>query len=545
MEIYSLKNVSFTYPGRDTKALDDINLSVNAGEFVLLCGKSGCGKTTLLRLLKTSLSPSGELSGEVIYKNQPVGEVEAKRQATEIGFVFQNPDNQIVTDKVWHELAFGLESLGMKTPEIRTKVSEMASFFGIQNWFYKKTSELSGGQKQLLNLASVMVMQPEVLILDEPTSQLDPISASEFLKTLKKINDELGTTIILTEHRLEEAFAVSDRVIVMDSGEIIADDTPKNVGRLLNEQNHDMFEALPTPMRVFGRLDFKSYPLTIREGKAELEKYSKTHMIDNNLIPKDEEPKVNSPAIVVKDAYFRYDKNLPDVVKGLNLTVNKGEFFAILGGNGTGKTTAMSLISGFKTLQRGEIYINGTDISKTENLYDGLLGILPQSPQSLFARKTVYLDLMDITDKKLTKAEREKVVKDIAALCKIENLLEYHPYDLSGGEQQRAALAMVLLRRPRIIILDEPTAALDPIAEQDMYLQYAEFAKEKSSVFISHRLSSTRFCDRILLIENGQIKEEGTHTTLMQKGGTYAELFEMQSSYYREKEAGTDGRDAE
>ena len=511
MEIYTLKNLSFAYPNGATDALKSINLSVKSGEFVLLCGKSGCGKTTLLRLLKSSLSPFGNLSGEIMYNNLPLGEVDAKVQATEIGFVLQNPDNQIVTDKVWHELAFGLESLGLETPEIRTRVSEMASFFGIQNWFYQNTNQLSGGQKQLLNLASVMVMHPEVLILDEPTSQLDPISASEFLKTLKKINDEFGTTIILTEHRLDEAFALSSRVIVMDNGEIIADDTPQNVGKSLTEKNHPMSRALPVPMRVFGKLS-NTYPLTIRDGKLELLEYSKTHNIDKNLIPQDNEPIKTVPVIEIKDAYFRYDKALPDAVKGLNLTVNKGEFFTILGGNGTGKTTAISLISGLLKPQRGKILINGKPISKADSLYDGLLGVLPQNPQCLFAKKSVYLDLMDITDKKLPEAVREKQVMDIATLCHIETLLESHPYDLSGGEQQRTALAMVLLKSPQILILDEPTKGMDAHFKQ-IFASILESLKISgvTILMVSHDIEfCAEFSDRCALFFDGNITSIGT-----------------------------------
>ena len=186
MESFKVENLSFTYPDRCDKVLENINFTVNQGEFVLLCGRSGCGKTTLLRLLKSSLAPFGEKEGNIYFKGKLLSDYDAGQQASGIGFVMQSPDNQIVTDKVWHELAFGLESLGYKQNEIRTRVSEMASFFGIQNWFYKKVTELSGGQKQILNLASVMAMQPTVLILDEPASQLDPIAAGEFLKILEK-----------------------------------------------------------------------------------------------------------------------------------------------------------------------------------------------------------------------------------------------------------------------------------------------------------------------------------------------------------------------
>ncbi|MEE1043430.1 MAG: ATP-binding cassette domain-containing protein, partial [Clostridia bacterium] len=346
---------------------------------------------------------------------------------------------------------------------MRTRVSEMASFFGIQNWFYKKVCELSGGQKQLLNLASVMVMQPSVLILDEPTSQLDPIAAGEFLKTLEKINRELGTTVILTEHRLEDAFPMADRVIVMDGGKIIADETPTEVGKVLKAQNHDMYKALPTPMRVHNDVvNALPCPLTVREGRVWLEEYSKGNTLNPTLIPLDNLKENNDTVIEIKDAWFRYDKDLPDVVKGFNLSVNQGELFCLVGGNGTGKTTALSLISGLNTPYRGDVNIKGQSISKIKNLYDGLLGVLPQNPQSVFVKKTVYLDLMEIlSDKKPTKEEKERKVHNISVLCRIENLLESHPYDLSGGEQQRAATAKILLMEPEILLLDEPTKGMD------------------------------------------------------------------------------------
>ncbi len=201
MGSFEIKDLTFSYPGSDRLALDHLNLTIQTGDFVVLCGRSGCGKSTLLRHLKTVLAPHGKKEGEILFDGTKLEELDLRAQASQIGYVLQNPDNQIVTDKVWHELAFGLESLGYDNSAIRLRVAEMASFFGIQSWFLKNVTELSGGQKQLLNLASIMAMQPSVLILDEPTSQLDPIAASEFLETVKKINRELGTTVIISEHR--------------------------------------------------------------------------------------------------------------------------------------------------------------------------------------------------------------------------------------------------------------------------------------------------------------------------------------------------------
>ena len=267
METFAIRSLDFTYPNMKKKALDNIDLCINEGEFVVICGKSGCGKSTLMRHLKTVLTPFGERSGEIYFKGVNLDYVDDRTQSSQIGYVLQSPENQIVTDKVWHELAFGLESLGYDNKTIRLRVAEMASFFGIQTWFMKNVTELSGGQKQLLNLASIMTMQPSVLILDEPTSQLDPIAASEFLKTIKKINDELGTTIIISEHDLEEVFPMADRVIVMNEGKVIIDDEPRNVGSKVKKLNPDMFEAMPTPVKIASLLDSDKSPITVKEGR--------------------------------------------------------------------------------------------------------------------------------------------------------------------------------------------------------------------------------------------------------------------------------------
>ncbi len=508
MESFNIQNLTFAYPGRQSSALGNIDITINNGEFVTLCGKSGCGKTTLLRLLKSATAPNGTLEGCIYFEGRPLCDVPQREQVSKIGFVMQSPENQIVTDKVWHELAFGAESLGLSTTEIRGRVSEMASFFGIQNWFHKSVTELSGGQKQLLNLASVMVMQPSVLILDEPTSQLDPIAASEFLKILEKINRELGVTVILSEHRLDEVFAIADRVIVLDEGRVIADAEPKAVAKILKSGGHGMYAGLPVPVRVWAGVENDmECPLTVRDGRVWLEKYAANHRIDSTLIPDDAVNCCNKNQIIeLKDMWFRYNKNSEDIVKGMNLTVNQGEIFALMGGNGAGKTTALSLISGLNVPYRGKVLIKGDEIKKIDNLYGNILGVLPQDPVSLFVKKTVQLELEDaLGEEKFSKEEKTERIKEISVLCGIDGLMEAHPYDLSGGEQQRAALAKVLIKTPEILLLDEPTKGMDAQFEQ----VFAEILKNLKStgvtvVMVSHDIEfCAKYADRCALMFDG------------------------------------------
>lgn len=515
MESFKVENLSFIYPDRSYKALDNINLTIKQGEFVLLCGESGCGKTTFLRLLKSSLSPFGQTGGSIFFNGKELASYGVREQASGIGFVMQNPDNQLVTDKVWHELAFGLESLGYKSNEIRTRVSEMASFFGIQNWFYKNVTELSGGQKQLLNLASVMVMQPSVLILDEPTSQLDPISAQEFLKTLEKINRELGTTIIITEHRLEEVFSIADRIVVMDEGKIVVEGKCEDVCKCLKDINHPVYKALPTPVKVYSEVECSyDYPLNVRDGRIWLEEYSKSHTLNSDVIPKDKPQEDNADTVIeIRDVWFRYEKDMPDVLKGFNLKVKKGELFSLVGGNGTGKSTAVSIASGLKKPYRGKVFIGGQKISEVEKLYSGMLGVLPQNPQSVFLKNTVYLDLMEILiQKSLSKEEMEQKIKAVSSMCKIEHCMQSHPYDLSGGEQQRAALAKILLLEPKILLLDEPTKGMDAQFKEEFADILTELKADGVTILmVSHDIEfCAKYADRCGLVFDGAIVSEGT-----------------------------------
>ncbi|MCL2167180.1 MAG: ABC transporter ATP-binding protein, partial [Clostridiales bacterium] len=422
MEIYRIENLTFIYPGREEAALRAISLRIQQGEFVTIFGPSGCGKTTLLRQLKPSAAPHGTKTGLVRFCGVPLEHLSPYDGAAKIGFVLQSPENQIVTDKVWHELAFGLESLGMKTPEIRLRVAEMASFFGIQTWFNKAVSELSGGQKQMLALASIMALQPSVLILDEPTSQLDPIAAGEFLSALGKINRELGVAVILTEHRLEEALPLSGRALVMDRGCITADGTPREAALQLREQRSGMFFAMPAPMRIWAAVSAGSYdpdeaPVTVREGADWL---AKQIIIDDTFAEGSREALASRAeareAVKLEGVWFRYERNLPDVIKDLSFQANYGEITAILGGNGTGKTTTLSLIAGLVKPYRGTV-ASGSD-----------LYTLPQNPQTLFIAKTVREDLLEmLSEQKIAGEEKQRRLALMVKLCRLEDLLDNHP----------------------------------------------------------------------------------------------------------------------
>ncbi len=462
MGLFTIQNLNFTYPGQEKPALSNISFQVEPGEFIIICGKSGCGKTTLLRHFKTAMMPYGSREGKVLFQGEDLEQVSIRKQASEIGYVLQNPDHQIVTDKVWHELAFGLENLGYEQEVIRLRVAEMASYFGIQNWFYKGVEELSGGQKQLLNLASVMAMQPVALILDEPTSQLDPIAAGDFLSTIKKINRDLGTTVIMIEHRLEEVFYQADRVLVLEDGKKLFFDTPRQVGKQL--KGKDLFLAMPAPLQIYeGVKQEGECPLTVREGRNWLGEICKNPSVTEVRRIEKEEPDLTAePVIRLKDIWFRYEKQLPDVIRGLTMEVKKGELYCILGGNGTGKTTTLSLISGICKPYRGKVWIKGKETKKYKRneLFQGILAALPQNPQCLFVKDTVEEDLYEILTPE-QKKDKEKRIETVVEETQIGHLLKMHPYDLSGGEQQRAALAKVLLLNPEVILLDEPTKGMD------------------------------------------------------------------------------------
>lgn len=530
MTCLEVKNLTFSYPGEgQRKILEDISFTIGQGEYVTLCGKSGSGKTTLLRHLKTVLTPRGNRTGKIYFEGRPLEQTDVRCQASRIGYVMQDPENQIVTDKVWHELAFGLESLGCDPSVMRLRVAEMASYFGIQEWFHKRVEELSGGQQQLLNLASIMVMQPKLLILDEPTSQLDPIAASEFLNTIRKINRELRTSILITEHRLEEVLPASDKVVVLERGRMVGEGSPGKIGKILKEQNNSMFWAMPTPLQIYYEIENRGEedlcPLTIREGADWLEKFFQEKKQKKEEVKKEasqkevskegskkeirkergSKRKKNEPAVEVKDLWFRYEKEGKDVLKGVSFQVEQNSLFAIVGGNGTGKTTVLKSLCRICRPYRGEIFLKGkrSDQFKNRELFQNMLTMLPQDPKSLFVHKTVRMELEEMISSKEGEAELLKM----AELCEITDLLDHHPYDLSGGEQQRTALAKVLLTKPEILLLDEPTKGMDSFFKE-IFAGILKHLKEKgvTILMVTHDIEfCARYADTVGLFFDGSM----------------------------------------
>lgn len=511
MAILDVQNVTFWYPDCHRPALSGVDFQVEAGEFVVICGRSGCGKSTLIRHFKTALTPYGRREGEVLYRGTPLDQVDVRTQAEKIGYVLQSPDQQIVTDRVWHELAFGLENLGLDLPTMHLRVAEMASYFGLQGWFDKDPSQLSGGQRQMLNLASVLAIHPEILVLDEPTAQLDPIAAGEFLHTVKRLNEQMGLTVVIIEHRLDTVFPMADRVLVMEDGKVLDCEAPRRLGQRL--QGHPLSVCFPAPMQIYAQVEGQAEgPLTVKQGRAWLKGYegatvgTAERRTPQQTIPAERK----TPALQAKGVWFRYHRHGADVIQGLDFEVQPGELFALMGGNGEGKSTTLGLCSGLLKAYRGHIRILGQEISayKKDTLYQGVLGVLPQNPQCLFVQDTVEKDLWEgMEHLPLSRDEKARRIQQVVQDTQLEHLLAQHPYDLSGGEEQRAALAKVLLLNPQILLLDEPTKGLDGCYKQTLARILKGLQRRgHTTVMVSHDVEfCASYADTCALLFQGRV----------------------------------------
>lgn len=506
MALFNIENLTFSYPLQEKPVLEGVSLDINEGEFTVLCGQSGCGKTTLMRLLKNELRPKGELGGKILYCGKELLALDERTSAAEIGFVLQDPESQIVTDRVWHELSFGLESLGADRNYIRRRVSETASFFGMEKLFRSETAFLSGGQKQLLSLAAVMAMSPRVLLLDEPTSQLDPIAAAEFISTLSKINREFGTAIVIAEHRLEELFPICDRAIVMENGRIIADGTPREVSQGL-DSSHPMLCSMPSAVRIYAMSGGKGdCPLTVKEGRNYLEKNAGNEI---RSLPSEKAAVSGEAAVEMKDVRFRYERMGEDILRGVTLKIGKGEIYTILGGNGSGKTTTLNVMAALRKHYSGTVRIFGKKTSEYgSSLYRRGISFLPQNPAGIFLKNSVREDFGDIC-KICGYDEREsrEIIDGTVEKLEIAHLLDRHPYDLSGGEQQKCAIAKCLMSKPKILLMDEPTKGIDAFAKNSLSGIIRGLKREGVTVVIvSHDVEfAGEISDRCAMFFDGEI----------------------------------------
>lgn len=515
MEVFQLKDVSFSYPNEKTKVLQDVSFDVQQGDFVILCGASGSGKTTLLRLLKEELAPFGNISGDILYRGKSLQNWDTTTLAREIGFVFQDPDNQIVMDEVLQEIVFGMEHINVPPREMKKRVAELVHFFGVDHLLYEKTNDLSGGQKQLVNLLSILLLRPKVLLLDEPTSQLDPVAAKELIQMLHRLNDEMGMTIIMVEHRLEDLFSIANKVIMLDEGMIAYKGTSKQVVHTIFKQKDERFLSyIPAVARLYLEKEAEPIidmiPLNVRDSRNWLQ--SKAFHVKNDSENMMNRTDHTERILSLDRTYFQYKKTNPFVLKNCSVHINKGEFFSLVGGNGSGKSTLLRLSMGLLKQQRGKV----TYLQKKLKTYSldelvNYFAYLPQHPLSFYIEDTIEHEMNAIIDKHSIE-NGEQIKLDISKRLNVTHLLARHPTDLSGGELQRATLACLLLQQPDILFIDEPTKGLDPISKQQLGTLLLELQKNGLTIFmVTHDIDfAVTYVDRCAILFDGQIAAEGT-----------------------------------
>ena len=568
--IIQIRDLTFAYAAGDEPVLSDINIDIGSGEFVIIMGSSGSGKTTLLKMLKRNMIPAGRYSGRVYIYGKEADKLTDRENAAGIGYVSQDPDNQIVTDKVWHELAFGLENLGMDNVTIRKKVAEMSEYFGITGWYDREVSKLSGGQKQILNLASVMVMQPGILLLDEPTANLDPLAAIRFLDVVKRINQELGVTVVMVEHNLEHIYADADRIIAIDKGRVAANSSPKKAAADIITAGSFLIEGLPVASRLYSGYNKKngnsvvSYnnvnidsnnknnhilsdeiPLTVKEGRRWYVNYKKVYgkditkdkdkinnfagksIINDKVIKKDvlednitgnknkkrigfikknnlenkssrkNTDNIENTVCQLKNVSYSYNKKLPYIIDGVDVSFKEGKITAILGGNGAGKSTMLKLIAGIIEPVRGKIISNKRII------------MLPQDPKAVFTEVSVEEELAEVLMDKgngiynnMPMEDKREIVEQIIEEFGLNDIRKNNPYDISGGQQEKLAIAKVLLLKPEVLLLDEPTNGLDPYFKKTLGKLLKKInAGGVTIIIVSHDLEFVdSFCDDVIML---------------------------------------------
>lgn len=527
MPIFKVENLTYYYPGTEEPALRGINLEIMDGEFILIAGGSGSGKSTLARVL-AGLIPDfygGRIGGKVFFAGKEIKTMDRRKLAREVGMVFQDPEKQIVQTSVEAEIAFGLENLGLPGKEMARRVAEMCSFLNLSPFKDAFTANLSGGQKQKLALASVLAMQPRVLVLDEPTSQLDPVSAEEILNLIKRLNEEMGFTVILVEQRMERCFHLADRVLLIEEGEIVCAGDAREVARQAVQRD---WPFVPPVARFFAIFNTPWIPVTVKEGRE----FLRAHLNPKNIKAKPAVPcpqkfstvkdREKNNAISLKNVWFTYPDGR-EALKDINLDIKEGDFTAVLGENGAGKSTLLKLVAGLLKPGRGKIYVRGKDTGK--NGYKEIrkfMAYLSQNPNDYLFQETVEDELRFTLNN--FGLQEENLLEDVFRKLRLERYRRRNPRDLSSGERQRVALASVLVTGPELIILDEPTRGIDVRlkAELGKFLQ-EEAAAGKTVMVVTHDVEfASEFADNIVIMFAGRIVSAGEKHAVLGKSIFYA-----------------------
>ncbi|MCL4440608.1 MAG: energy-coupling factor transporter ATPase [Firmicutes bacterium] len=527
MSLFKIENLIYYYPDSERPALNGVNLGIEEGEFLLVAGASGSGKSSLARVLAGLLPDfyGGRFGGHVYFKGREMRSIDRRKLARNVGMVFQDPEKQLVMTGVEAEIAFGLENLGLSQAEMFRRVAEVISFLDLTTLSQEFTANLSGGQKQKLTLAAVLAMQPQVLILDEPTSQLDPVAAEDFFNLVKRLNEEMGFTIVLIEQRLERCFHLADRVALMEGGRVVQDGAPEQVVRWAVKRG---VPFIPPVARFFSMLGFPSIPVTIKEGRKQLRLSLRTGSFSNRSnFPLQEkgnagtEP-VQTPLVEIKNLWFTY-ANGKEALQNINFKISAGEFVAILGENGAGKSTLLKNMVGLLQPGRGKVLLRGDDLSENKEQYLGRrVAYLSQNPNDYLFQDTVEDELL-FTLKNFG-MEDDGIVDELLEGLHIGCYRQANPRDLSSGERQRVALASVLVTRPELLVLDEPTRGMDYRLKAELGSFLAgQAAAGVSVVLVTHDVEfAAEYASRVIMMFAGRIVSDGTRYETLGKSVFYS-----------------------
>lgn len=527
MALIEIKDLSYTYPQAEHPAIKNINLEINQGEFILLTGPSGCGKTTFCRTLNGLIPKfyNGEMTGSVIVDGLDTADHSTTELAQRVGLIFQNPDNQIFALTVEKDIAFGLENLGRSKPEMFKEIDWAAGVTGIEDLRHRATHELSGGQKQRLTIASVLAMHPRIIVMDEPTSFLDPVGAEHIFEVLNQLNKELDITIIIIEHRIDIAAKYVDRIIVFDRGEVRSDGSPAEI--LANEDTRLLGVGIPrilTLAKRFKDLDiFNHKPLTV-------DQFYDTICTNLQVSAGNNESKIpfdlqelsgefhHKPLIEVKNLSFEYPGNV-HALSNVNLTIHDGDYVAIMGENGAGKTTLVKHFNGLLRPKTGNIMFEGEDISnKSVAQLARRIGLVFQNPDDQLFEETVEKEIsFALHNFGVKDSLIEKRVNWALNLLDIEQYREKSPFALSGGERKRVALASVLAWDPDVLVLDEPTIGQDYGQKEKLRHFLMQLRTQgKTVVIVTHDVEFVAESQpHIVLMADGNVVTEGSTKQIM------------------------------